>query len=129
MEGARKVGGTKTLWGRSREAEDRRAAGRWIVCNSRCLRVKAAEKGVKTTGPLRWHFWVTEVETMRHVRFEFPPCSLGTAENRCMMIVIRVGLRCREYRRKMGHVEVKELLFEARPMRGHVERKDPICEA
>ncbi len=55
---------------RSRRPPRRRA----LAClHSRCLRVKAAEKGVKTTAPLTWHFWVTEVQTMRHVPFEFPP--------------------------------------------------------
>jgi hypothetical protein len=42
--------------------------------HSRCLRVKAAEKGVQTTTPLTWHFWVTEVETTRDEPFDFSPC-------------------------------------------------------
>ncbi len=54
---------------RSRRPPRRRA----LDClHSRCLRVKAAEKGVKTTTPLRWHLVGTEVGTMRNARSEFP---------------------------------------------------------
>jgi len=43
---------------RSRRPPRRRA----LDClHSRCLRVKAAEKGVLTTTSLMWHFWTTEV--------------------------------------------------------------------
>lgn len=54
----------------------RRPPRRWALdcLHSRCLRVKAAEKGVQTTTPLTWHFWVTEVETTRDEPFDFSPC-------------------------------------------------------
>jgi hypothetical protein len=58
----------------------RRPPRRWALdcLQSRCLRVKAAEKGVKATTPLRWHFWTTEVgdgtergrSSSRHADFE-----------------------------------------------------------
>jgi hypothetical protein len=103
---------------RSRRPPRRRA----LAClHPRCLRVKAAEKGVQTTAPLRWGFWVTEVETMRNVRFEFPPCVLGTAGNRFVNTLIRVGLRCRECRRKTGHVESNEPVCEATVPTSHGE--------
>jgi len=41
--------------------------------------VEAAEKGVQTTTPLRWHFWTTEVETTLNEPFNFSPCWLGRA--------------------------------------------------
>ena len=56
---------------RSRRPPRRRA----LDClHSRCLRVKAAEKGVQMTTPLMWHFWMTEVETTRDEPFNFSPC-------------------------------------------------------
>lgn len=56
---------------RSRRPPRRRA----LDClHSRCLRVKAAEKGVLTTTPLTLLFWTTEVETTRNEPFEFSAC-------------------------------------------------------
>ena len=57
-------------------ARSRRPPRRWALdcLHSRCLRVKAAEKGVQMTTPLMWHFWMTEVEVTRDERFNFSPC-------------------------------------------------------
>jgi len=53
----------------------RRPPRRWALdcLHSRCLRVKAAEKGVQATTPLMWDFWVAEVEARREELFEFSP--------------------------------------------------------
>ena len=56
---------------RSRRPPRRRA----LDClHSRCLRVKAAEKWVRMTTPLKWHFWVAEVEAPRREPLALSSC-------------------------------------------------------
>ncbi len=86
---------------RSRRPPRRRA----LDClHLRCLRVKAAEKGVQMTTPLMWDFWCAKLRARGTPDLNFPLRCLEGQGARCVKIVTRVGQRC-EYRRKKGNVE------------------------
>jgi hypothetical protein len=91
---------------RSRRPPRRRA----LDClHSRCLRVKAAEKAVKTTTPLRLDFW----------RPKFRPC--GTRDLDCHYAVLEgQGGSVREHGDSRGPAALSTL-----QQKGAHERKDP----
>jgi hypothetical protein len=108
---------------RSRRPPRRRA----LDClHSRCLRVKAAEKGVETTTPLRWDFWVTEVETTGMSRLGLAMSSWKDRGDRYVKTMIRVAPHCRQYRRKKRHVERERRVRKAAAHTSQSESLSPI---
>ncbi len=84
---------------RSRRPPRRRA----LDClHTRCLRVKAAEKGLRRQHRWCGIFWVAEVETTLASRLSSRLADLEGRGDRYVNTLIRVAPYCREYRRKKG---------------------------
>jgi hypothetical protein len=108
---------------RSRRPPRRRA----LDClHSRCLRVKAAEKGVLTTTPLRGDFWRPKYRGCGTRDVALATLIWKGRAGQCVNSLIRVAPYCREHRRKKGHVERERLVRKAAAHRSQSESRSPI---